>query len=89
MLLGSFENNALERAGKGQSVTRLEWKIMGLKRKLNLKNYQLYIYFMITRISSSVMEFRLADFFSEKNYCGSPWSPRSAIFGPDDLHPMY
>ena len=40
-------------------------------------------------ISSSVMEFRLADFFSEKNYCGSPWGPRSAIFGPDDLHPMY
>ena len=24
-----------------------------------------------------------------KNYCGSPWGPRSAIFGPYDLHPMY
>ena len=51
MLLGSFENNALERAGKGQSVTHLERKIMGLKRKLNLKSYQLYIYLMITRIT--------------------------------------
>ena len=37
----------------------------------------------------SLIGFRLVDYFSEKNYCGSPWGPRSAIFGPDDLHPMY
>ena len=40
-------------------------------------------------IRLSVMKFRLVYLCSEKNNCGSPWDPRSAIFGPDDHHPMY
>ena len=55
-------------------------------------NKQLAIVLFVIQIiwlCSSAIGFRLVDFFFWKHYCGVPWGPRSAIFGPDDLHPMY
>ena len=40
-------------------------------------------------IRSSDKLFRYGDFFSEKNYCGAPGGPRSAILASMDHDPLY
>ena len=71
--------------------------LQGLARCKGHKSPVLYLYFcwpghvssQVSGIGIGDKLFRYSDFFSEKNYCGAPGGPISAILATITLDPLY